>query len=97
MKSRGEKKAPRQPPRSPITVRVDRNGRHAWEVAMPERERVTGETLEDARRVAYLCAAHRRPCELIVFDAYHRVFHHELITVTPVQRALGCRGKELAR
>ena len=47
---------------------------------MPDqRERVMCETLDDARRVAYLCAAHARPCELIVRDAYHRVIHHELI------------------
>ena len=51
---------------SPTTVRVDRNGRGAWEVAMPDQhEPVTSETLDDARRVASLCAGHRRPCELI--------------------------------
>jgi len=63
-----------------LTVRVDRTGRGEWEVAMPDqRERVTCETLDDARRVAYLCAAHTRPCELIVCDAYHRVLQHEFI------------------
>jgi len=40
---------------------------------------VTCETFDEAQRVAYLCAPHRRPCELIVCDAYHRVLHHELI------------------
>jgi len=40
---------------------------------------VTCETFDEAQRVAYLCATHRRPCELIVCDAYHRVLHHELI------------------
>jgi len=63
-----------------MTVRVDRNGRGAWEVAMPgKRKAVTCETLDDARRVAYLCVARMRPCELIVCDAYHRVVHHEFI------------------
>ena len=60
--------------RDPLAVRVDRNGRGEW-----GREPVTCETLDDARRVAYLCAAHRRPCEPIVCDAYHRVLDHEFI------------------
>ena len=60
--------------RDPLAVRVDRNGRGEW-----GREPVTCETLDDARRVAYLCAAHRRPCEPIVCDAYHRVLHDEFI------------------
>ena len=73
--------SPRQAaPPEPITVQVDRTGRGAWAVAMPgQRERVTCETLDDARRIAYLSAARRRPCELIVCDAYHRVLHRELI------------------
>jgi hypothetical protein len=74
-----EKKLRRCGP-SPLTVRVDHTGRGAWEVTMPDqRERLTCETLDDARRVAYLCAARTRPCELIVRDAYHRVLHHEVI------------------
>jgi len=80
MRSHAEKHAPRDTSGSPITVRVDRNGRGAWEVAMPgQREPVTCETLDDARRVAYLCVAHTRPCELIVCDAYHRMLRHEFI------------------
>jgi hypothetical protein len=80
MRSHAEKHARRNAAMSPITVRVDRNGRGGWEVAMSDQhEPVTCETLDDARRVAYLCAAHPRPCELIVCDAYHRVLHHELI------------------
>jgi hypothetical protein len=52
----------------------------AREVVIPgHRHRITCETLDDARRVAYLAVAHARPCELIVHDAYHRVLHHELI------------------
>jgi hypothetical protein len=67
-------------PPDPITVRVDRTGRGAWAVAMPgQRGPVTCETLDDARRIAYLSAARRRPWELIVRDAYDRVLHREVI------------------
>jgi hypothetical protein len=60
------------------TIWFDRNSRGAWEVGIPDRrERVACETIDDARRVAYLCAARRHPCELIVRDAYHRVIHRE--------------------
>ena len=65
---------------SPRTVRVELNRRGEWEIQLPnEHRRVACETLEDAQRVAYLNAAHHRPCELIVCDAYHRVLRHELI------------------
>ena len=65
---------------NPATVRVDINGRGGWDVALPDRgDRVTCETLEEASRVAYRCAADRQPCELIVCDAYHRVVRRELI------------------
>ena len=62
------------------TVRVDIGVRGVWEVALSDPgERVTCETLEEASRVAYRCAADRRPSELIVCDAYHRVVRRELI------------------
>ena len=62
------------------TVRVDISMRGAWEVAVSDPgERVRCETLEEASRVAYRCAADRRPSELIVCDAYHRVVHRELV------------------
>ena len=62
------------------TVRVDISVRGAWEVALSDAgERMTCESLEEASRVAYRCAADRRPSELIVCDAYHRVVHRELI------------------
>lgn len=61
-----------------VTVLVERDEHGGWSVALPERQ-VTCETLDDARRIAYLCVAHTRPCELIVRDAYHRVLHRELI------------------
>ena len=64
---------------------------------MPDqRERVTCETLDDARRVAYLCAARRRPCELIVCDAYHRVLHHEFINGRGGSAGTDGRGEGLA-
>ena len=41
--------------------------------------RIPCETLEDARRIAYLAIAHTQRCELIVRDAYNRIIEHELI------------------
>jgi hypothetical protein len=62
------------------TVSVDRDERGGWEITLPgQRDRVTLQTLDEAQRVAYLCAAHRHPCELVVRDAYHRVLHREFI------------------
>jgi hypothetical protein len=73
---------------SPITVRVDIGVRGAWEIELPDRDdRVRCETLEEASRVAHRCAAERRPCELIVRDAYHRVVRRELIRATRARRA----------
>jgi hypothetical protein len=63
-----------------MTVRVSPDRRGGWEVALPEeQDRVACGTLNEARGVAYRCAAHRRPCELIVYDAYNRVHHRELV------------------
>lgn len=57
----------------PVKVRVDHNSGGDWEVALPDRaEPITLATLEEAQRVAYLCATLRRPCELILCDAYRR-------------------------
>ena len=64
----------------PVTVWIDRGRLGMWEVEMPDRRaRVPCETLDDAMRVAYLYAARRRACELIVRDAQHRVLDHEHI------------------
>lgn len=76
--------APQTTPADPaigvIMVRVDLNGHGAWEVTLPDqREPIRCQTLHEARRAAYRCAADRRPCELVMCDAYHRVVHHELI------------------
>jgi hypothetical protein len=35
--------------------------------------RVSCETLEEAERVAYICAAYQQPCELVACDAYRRL------------------------
>ena len=67
-------------PIEPVTVRVQPALGGRWEVVLPGRRTgLTYETLDDACKVAYRAAAHTRPCELVVHDAYHRVVHHEVI------------------
>jgi hypothetical protein len=67
---------------SPITLCIDPDGRGAWDLVISEdMEHVSCATLDDAKRVAYRRAADRRPCELIVRDAYHRVIDRELIDI----------------
>jgi hypothetical protein len=62
------------------TVRVDHSVGGAWDIALSDqREHVVCKTLDEASAVAYRCAADRRPCELVVRDAYHRVLRRELI------------------
>jgi hypothetical protein len=54
-------------------IRVDLGGRGHWNVSSADPEtHVVCASLDDARRVAFGRAA-RRPCELVVCDAYHRV------------------------
>ncbi len=61
-----------------VSVERDRHG--DWEVSLPDgRTCVACETLDDARRLAYLHAARILPCELVIRDAYHRVVDHEII------------------
>ena len=67
-------------PCEPVTIRVQRTLRGRWEVILLGRHKgITCETLDEARRVAYLAVAHTHPCELIVHDAYYRVIHREVI------------------
>jgi hypothetical protein len=74
---------PATSPTASRSVRVDINARGGWDIDLPgQADPVTCETLDDAQRVAYLWAARRSPCELIVHDAYHRVLHRELINWT---------------
>jgi hypothetical protein len=68
----------------PLTVRVDFGGRGGWAIALPdEPERVTCDTLDDARRIAQVWARGRGPCEIVVCDAYHRVLSRELVARAP--------------
>jgi predicted kinase len=68
----------------PLTVRVDFGGRGGWAIALPgEGERVTCDTLEDARRLARRWAEDRSPCEVVVCDAYHRVLYREIVARAP--------------
>ena len=63
------------------TVQVDLTGRGAWEVAAPaEHAHIDCATLDEARIIAYRWADERRPCELIVRDAYHRVLRREIVS-----------------
>jgi len=63
-----------------VTVCVQHDPRGRWEVVLPGRRgRIACETLEDARRIAYLSVAHTHDCELVVRDAYNRVLQRELI------------------
>ena len=67
-------------PAERVAVRVRRTFRGQWEVTLAGRSNgVPCQTLDEARRVAYMSAAHTGACELIVYDAYHRVVEHELI------------------
>ena len=60
-------------------------------MVLPEcRDHVFCATLEDARLAAYRGVASRRPCELIVRDAYHRVIKREVIESD--RRAEGASG-----
>ena len=80
MRSRDKTDARPEVQQDRLTVRIALNRRGAWEVGISDQsDPVTCETLDDARRVAYLCAAHTRPCELIVRDVYHHVLQHEFI------------------
>ena len=80
MRTDQPKIAPAGRPAGLVAIRVQRTLRGRWEVTVPgQRKGITCETLDEARRVAYLTVAHTRPCELIVHDAYHRVLDCELI------------------
>ena len=66
------------------TVRVELGVRGAWEIKLSDQGgRVVCNTLEEANSVAHRCAAERRPCELIVRDAYHRLLYRELVNGDP--------------
>jgi hypothetical protein len=70
-----------------LSIKIDFDGQGGWEVDF-EDAHIPCETLDDARRVALLTAARRRPCELLVRDAYHRVIAREHVAA-PVQTSSG--------
>ncbi len=62
------------------TIRVDLNRHGAWEITLPlQLDPIKCNSLDEARRAAYRRAAHWHPCEVVMFDAYHRVVHRKLI------------------
>lgn len=66
------------------TIHVEFDAHGHWDVDVSEPEsHATCESLDAARRLAYRTAAERRPCELVVRDAYHRVVWRELLTESP--------------
>ncbi len=68
-------------------VRVELNRREDWDVESDQDSGVSCDTLEEAERVAHICAAYKQPCEVVVCDAYHRVLHRELIDANADQAA----------
>ncbi len=65
---------------SPRKVRVDQDRHGAWRVTLPvQLDPINCGSLHEARRVAYRFAAGWHPCEVVMGDAYHRVFHRQVI------------------
>lgn len=65
---------------TPSTVRVEFGAAGRWDVAFADQaQRLTCDTLDQASQVAHVFAEVRRPCELIISNAYHHVIHHELV------------------
>ena len=71
--------AAKEMPIATAMVRVDHDGRRGWQVALPNGDRITCRTFDQARREAYVSAPRTERCELIVHDAYHRVLSRELV------------------
>ena len=70
----------RPPNQQNRVVLVARDWHGEWHVLLPDDTTcVICDTLEEARRLAYLQAARTLACELIIRDAYHRVVDHEVI------------------
>ncbi len=60
------------------TVSVDRNRDGSWEITLPAKhDPISYVTLDEARLAAYRLAAHWNPCEIVMFDAYHRVVYRK--------------------
>ncbi len=62
------------------TIRADLNRHGAWEITLPvQLDPINCKSLDEARHAACRFAAHWHPCEVVMFDAYHRVVHRKLI------------------
>ena len=62
------------------TISVNADGCGGWEITYPvQADPIICGSLYEARRGAYRLAADLRPCEIVTFDAYHRVVHRKLI------------------
>jgi hypothetical protein len=73
---------------SSSTIRVDLDSHGRWDVALPgSPDHIKCATLAEARRLAHQYADSRRPCELVVCDAYHRVLERRLIDGAGARRA----------
>jgi len=59
-------------------IRVDFSTHGNWRIDLDDVS-IACETLEAARRIACREAVRRRPCEVLVRDAYHRVIEREHI------------------
>jgi len=71
----------------PVTVRVEHNASGSQVTLPDDSRRVTCETLDDARRIAYLCAAHTRRCDRSCTTRATAGFTHELIDAhTPPEK-----------
>jgi hypothetical protein len=63
---------------SSLIVRVTPGRGRGWVIALPDQlELISCETREEAERTARRLAEQRHPCELVIYDAYHRVLHRE--------------------
>jgi hypothetical protein len=62
------------------TISVNADGCGGWEITPPlQAAPITCGSLYEARRVAYRLAADLRPCEIVTFDAYHRVVYRKFV------------------
>ncbi len=61
-----------------VSVHLNRHGN--WEITLPAKhDPISYGTLDEAGLEAYRLAAHWYPCEIVMFDAYHRVVHRKSI------------------
>jgi hypothetical protein len=64
---------------SSLIVRVMPGRGRGWVIALPDQlESISCDTRDEAERTARRFAEQRHPCELVIYDAYHRVLHREL-------------------